>query len=166
MQIVTAARSGIPFFVLAELGQSTGFLRESKLSTPNLIASTAGKKTEVNIHPLMISLNFVSLTLIGGDEGNMCQDTSKKFEYNNSMMKTCKWISMKTNPRCNKPGAKENGPVTCGADTGTDCTCYDSKKFKLNGKTRTCVVWAAKNIVKRCKKNTVRSECPLICNIC
>ena len=73
---------------------------------------------------------------------------------------------MKTNPRCNKPGAKENGPVTCGADTGTDCTCYDSKKFKLNGKTRTCVVWAAKNIVKRCKKNTVRSECPLICNIC
>jgi len=32
---------------------------------------------------------------------------------------------MKTNPRCNKPGAKENCPVTCGADTGADCTCYD-----------------------------------------
>ena len=33
---------------------------------------------------------FCVSNLDGGDEGNMCQDTSKKFEYNNSMMKTCK----------------------------------------------------------------------------
>lgn len=94
-----------------------------------------------------------------------CQDVASRFSYGNKM-KTCKFISWKTNVRCDKHGSagSRNCPVTC----KNGCKCFDtSDAFSLsNGKQRTCR-WAANaNTFKRCKKNVVRSNCPITCGVC
>jgi len=99
--------------------------------------------------------------------GEKCQDTPKKFFYNNGKSKSCKFVAKRnTERRCSNTSASANCPVTC----ETVCECYDtvgSYKMKKGGARKNWCKWAVnKNTVKRCDRNRVRANCPVACGVC
>jgi hypothetical protein len=99
--------------------------------------------------------------------GEKCQDTPKRFIYNDGKSKICKFVSLKnTERRCNRNSASTNCPVTC----GTVRECYDTvEPFEQGGAIKfSSFAWTAKNNTEiRCGKNRVRANCPVTsCGVC
>ena len=97
---------------------------------------------------------------------DLCQDNDKNFQYTATTKQNCKFIGNEnTEQRCDKYNGigNENCPVTC----KTGCTCYDTEGeiFLWGGITKTCN-WAANNTEKRCKRNAIRANCPIVCGLC
>jgi len=92
-----------------------------------------------------------------------CQDIPSKFQWSASKKENCKFVGAKnTASRCKR--AAEFCPLTCAPHTGTNCDAFDrANKFNVAGQKLTCPQAASKP--NFCKKNKVRSFCPIACGI-
>merc|ERR1712226_1278009 len=136
-------------------------------------------------------LRFILLALVAFVTVNAkCQDKKGKFKTlsnGKKRKKNCKWVQVKPFGRCEKDGAKDHCPETCGlctpeptmvptpspsaAPTGkfNFSWCKDEKKkFKvqeLNNKKVDCK-WAKENPAQRCSYGKVQEKCPVLCDFC
>ncbi len=97
-----------------------------------------------------------------------CRDSNKRFDVPSlwwiNHKKNCDWAA-KSNPwwKCKISEVRNNCPKVC-----RTCNCKNNqKRFKVNGKMRSCSWAAAEKTLWRCNNiDSVRRNCPLLCGEC
>ena len=109
------------------------------------------------------------------------ENPNKKFQFQGKNNRTCKWVATrKTNQKCRKNTIREQCPLTCKVKQCiiinppiiTEplaiiiCVENSNKKFQFQGKNNRTCKWVAKRKTnQKCRKNTIREQCPLTCKV-
>jgi hypothetical protein len=107
------------------------------------------------------------------------ENSNKEFQFQGKNNRTCKWVAKrKTNQKCKKNTIRTQCPLTCKVEQCISppiiteppaiiiCVENPNKKFQFQGKNNRTCKWVAKRKTnKKCKKNTIRTQCPLTCKV-